>query len=805
MLLLVAGELTGSVVFSSDTLTVFPEQKEIRLKDKYILPSTVRIECLANDSLKFDSLQIQSMDGVIRGFFLPTDTLIVVIGYQHLDFAIPQQVIINPPPRLYVGSESKISRQSKSPTYEIKTSTDYDFLKSGTVYRGVRLGSAGGLSLQSGLNLELEGKISEDISVIGALSDQNIPIQPEGNTQTLDEIDKVFIKVKMPHEDITFGDYELSQSVGKLGSYRRKLQGIYIHSKRSSSNVSAAGAVTKGQYNSNFFNGEESNQGPYSLNGKNGETAIIVLAGTEKIWIDGKLKTRGENSDYIIDYSTGEVTFMPRCLITSDSRITVDFQYTDLVYSKNIWIARSETKINNEKLRLSAGVISEKDDKNNPIEILLSDDDKSLLREAGDNFQLALQNTIREDSAGSYNLRDSILVFQGQGQGTYSATFYNIGKKGTYRKIYQGDYFYFEWIDKDDPGISNLIKEQAVYFPGKPIKPAQQQRLYHFLGDWNPTKGVTVKSEFARSDFDINIFSAKDDRDNAGNSVNIEASYRLPETSFGNITLWGNFLSEDMNFNPIDRHNSIEYRREWDLPSDSTQGEKVYRTRIDYKLKDLIKWNVEVGNLSKYELDSRRYMTSLMFKYRWLKNASFSQENISRMGKRTSSRDWVRRRGALDFDLLDMNPFFEIEYEKRENDKIDQNNFRFTEQRYGIRSDHKGRFKWGIENRERNDDVYSESKWIRNTVAQTLIIEGRIINWKNISSEWSYTRRKREYKRDTNTPDVNFHLLYFRISQALKIIPIRYETNMKVEEERTVKKEWQYFYVGMILSYFEVI
>ncbi len=780
-----------------DTLTVFPGDSALQFSRSFIIPETLILTDNQQDTILVSDCEINSMSGQLKTDLENADTLIIIANYQYLDLKLPRQQILNPPPRVYIPRTSDSETNNAEIQNRQETQImDYDFLKSGTIYRGVSLRSNSGMALQSGLNIELQGQISEDISIVGSLTDQNIPIQPEGNTQTIEEIDKVFIQVQMPHENITFGDYEFSNRTSELSAYQRKLQGVLLESNRAANQAQLSGAITKGQYTSNYFNGEEANQGPYQLIGKEGETAIIVLAGTEKVWINGEAIQRGENNDYVIDYSTGELSFTPYRLITSDSRISVDFQYSNLVYQKNIWIARNTTSLSNGKLKLTAGMISESDDRDNPIELVLTDSDINRLKQLGDDVDNAFQSTIKEDSNGVYILSaDSTLEFVGQG-GTHSASFYNIGARGSYKKVYQVDGIYFEYVDKSDPITPAADITEAVYMPVKPLKLPSTQRLYHFSGQWQASKFLMLSSELAGSDFDRNTFSSINDNDNRDLAFDIKSNIRLPisKRSSADVNLKFRHIGE--RFEAMDRFQEVEYRRKWDLPSDSTQGEQVMEAGIGMNLNEIVIWKLDLGTYNRNEIDANRYKISGALQYKWLDRLELYQERIQRSMPIFGTSEWLRQKFLLRFNIKNIKPFTELYSEERTGATDALSNFQFVEQRYGIDLNGSRKISGRLESYFRNDHDLVNDQWQSSGTSQNYAFSGQINDWHSFYSRFSYTFRIKEYLDESATPDQQVQLMDIMLKQQPRKLPYAWETTMKIEEERTVKKEYQYYYVG---------
>ncbi|MBH8558372.1 hypothetical protein [Hymenobacter negativus] len=583
--------------------------------------------------------------------------------------------------------------------------------KTGNLSRGLSFGNTQNVFVNSALNLQLEGQLAENIHLTAAISDQNVPFQPEGNTQQLQQFDKIYITLTNPNWNLTAGDVVLRNKPDYFLRYYKNIQGAAVEAnfgppmvglsgfgaapgvanavflngvagqvpggavgpspatlnppaisqpqltdpnrlpgvgsgergvstvtvvdggdtsrsplrapKKWRSSTSVAGGVAKGKFASIQVPPIENVQGPYRLNGPNGEQFIIVLANSERVYLDGRLQTRGFDADYTIDYNLAEVTFTPRHLITRNSRIRIDFEYSDLNYSRSLVAASHYQQLG--RLSVHGNFYQEADNPDNAPNLNLNDTLRAALRRAGN---VAVATATGGDSV-AYDRRivqyhrelrlvgsQRVPVFTYVGadspidslRGSYTVRFTDVGQgNGDYARSTNPRFLttngtVYEYLG---PGLGRYRPVRLI--PTPLLKQLATAGLSYQLDS-----STTVFVDVARSRLDRNRFSSESDQDGAMHVGYTVQDRRLP-AALANGVLKDYRLRSTLDyeytgkrFSPIDRYRDIEFDRNWSNVSTTATTGTTPVAREDNIFNFSVGANKDANNGVNYRL-SRRF------------------------------------------------------------------------------------------------------------------------------------------------------------------------------------------------------
>ncbi len=634
-----------------------------------------------------------------------------------------------------------------------------DIQKTGSISRGFTFGTTKDLALSSGLRLNLAGNLSEDIEIVAALTDENVPIQPEGNTEALEELDKVFIQVKHQNAIATFGDYDFEIRQGEFGNISRKLQGFESQFFYKNNNAFAAVAGAKGKFNSVRFNGIEGTQGPYRLFGTENEKDILIIAGSEKVFIDGIEQIRGETNDYVIDYSLAEITFTPKKLITSQSRIYVDFEYSDRKFERSFYSFGASSNIIKDKFKIGINFAREGDNKNSPIDIVLSESDKLLLEQAGDNSLNAVRTGVILAPADSNGIKKGLYskvdtLINGEifsiykydpNNSLYNVSFSFVGEgNGDYIKIGLGNYRFNG-------------KGNGAYLPILQLPLPESKQTGNFNMEISPLDFIHMKIDLAGSDYDENLFSKINDKNNFGFAGNVNLKIdpqeiKISKNDFGKIGFDYKERLINKNFSSLDRIDEIEFERNYNTQINRQNAKENLREAFLKYSNNKFQFNSLLGNLNRGDFfKSQRYLNEILLQNEKGINFNFKNDYVNSKNLNANSK-WNRNYGTVFYMFNKIKPQFNFLQEEKKDrdlsDSLNNSSLRFYEiipsinffEIYGLN------FSAGYSFRK--DDLPLNGNFTNESKSKTQIYQLEYTGKRSFSTDFNLIFRDKNYSKE---------------------------------------------------------
>ena len=601
--------LADALILKLDTLSIVPNSFSISGVDT----SQYRLDPIAAKLYLRDSTLLGQM-------------LVCQYTVYRLDFSAP---VRHRPLSQVESAGGRLIPVASSPHSPTELYDDTQLSTSGQVSRGITIGNNQDPVLNSSLNLQVAGNLSEDFRIMASISDKDIPIQPEGNTRYLSDINNVFITLYYKDvAQVNAGDICIQSPVSDFLSVSRNLLGMdasvrYTAAEKIQGSHSLGGGVAKGSFARQKLPIQNGMQGPYKLYGAQGETGIVIIAGSERVYIDGVLLVRGQENDYVMDYNTAEITFTPARMMSAEKRVFVEFEYTNRHFTRMGLFSYNELLLGKRKnLQLNVNYYCEQDLRNQSVQPELNQDQMRFLSLIGDNWQNAYyeqaDSTAFSEDRVLYCRKDTLVdgityhnVYEystDRDRQLYSVSFTYMGPgKGSYvllRSAANGRVF--SWVA---PMNGEL---QGDYNPVLLLSTPQRTQMTTLQAKYQIRPTTLLRGEVALSEHDLNLFSRQDDRDNVGfaSSLNLNHRQKLGKNA-PDSTRWDFFGGVEWqfihkNFQAVESFRDVEFARTYNLEGDHSNlhSEQMLHALLGFEksknalLRYDLNWFTRFGNIS---------------------------------------------------------------------------------------------------------------------------------------------------------------------------------------------------------------
>lgn len=789
----------------SANLLLTPDHSAYQLPNELIVMGSDTVQARTRLFRRHTDYEVDYPRGIFN-LIAPVDSAVfITVSYQIIPVPLSRQFFHRRLVRTYVLPDSAPTPENRpgSVTLSTANSVPSSLRATGSKTFRIETGSNRDPSLDQSLRLEISGKAARDVEVLAILSDRSNPIQSDGTTRRLNELDNVLVQVRTPSTTTTMGDQTLSLNQSKFAQYERKIKGMRSAVTLPGASLEVAAAVSEGDFTSNAMQGIEGVQGPYQLTTQGSSSTVLVVAGTEKVWVDGTPMARGADEDYVIDYTSAQITFTRNRLITGDSRIVVDFEASDQQFRKNVYLGRGSYRLGT-RTQLATTLIHEGD------RVGSVQPDPTANGLAPKTITVSTGGEYVGPGAGAYDLSydngDTLghFVFVGPGGGSYQVNFDYVGpNQGAYTLRTDGG-FTFVGIGQGDYTVQN----------SRPI--SKRLSLAGIDIQSKPIAGLAIDGAFAHSVESLLLTSANTRRSTSGSAFSLSTEY-APKTD-GLLKLEAHAVARSVaaDFRAAGRIDDAEYYRRYDQEVGSSSVGRLFEFGATQRVGDRFAITGATGRFSGDDgTASKRWEGGIQTTPVKALHVTYSGERITAQRREVRAFAgqslppanalingvWSRQVASAVWDLGWLKPALALNNERKSNTSggTAQDGFGFTEWKATVDGKHRGRLSWRSEYTRRLSTVTggmnaSAGPLVTPGLAETFLERIALQNWRTLSATLQLTERQhRDVATGNRSRD---HLVDGRVSFSPLRRAITLDARYEASRARSARTAREFVFVG---------
>ena len=594
----------------TDTLTAPSKGARLYLSSPFVKPGSekVTVNGAPLTSLDYEINYQRGLIRLTRGF---GDDASVVVSYTRMPFLLDSVYSLRDIE--FAEGAEPVPQRPQAETIQAPSTTFNP--GNNLVFGGIKsvsftTGSNQGASLDQTLRANVEGNLTNSIKVRALLSDNNLPIQPQGNTEELEYLDKVFVEFTGPRAKATLGDFAFDNNFTEFNSFRRELKGVWGEVNAANLKVGAAGGTAKGVFRTIQFRGTAQLQGPYELLAQGRTNGEVVIAGTERVFMDGEQLQRGQDRDYTIDYDRGLITFTPRRPITADNEIAVDLEVTQRKYERTSGYATLQTLDQiTGGMEMRTMMAIEQDDSGRPESQTLDEADRAIIAAAGDKASEAVTTGSKfvGEGLGEYTLvpadtasgTEEHYVYD-DSTGAYTLAFLDVASGA-------GDYVLDGITGTGQPIYKFVGGGFGNYIVGRLLPLPQSHRMVGTRITRTAPGRLFFDVQYNVSDFDANTLSVLDDNDNIGDAGEVQLGLKGVPFLLGALDVTGSVSTVQDRYKSLDRTRGPYFYRDWNLENEPLVGREIMpQVKTAFARDEHVRLAYDFGMIERANFDGRK-------------------------------------------------------------------------------------------------------------------------------------------------------------------------------------------------------